>query len=683
MKCKSVFVCFLFLSLFACGDNLPGGDIKDINDCEDCHVGIETSHSEEVLPLLVQPTCSFCHGGKQDGTSKEEAHVAVPSNWEEIQGPRNVPTPYGYIKDFAPDQLAALDPAYLQFINPSDIRIVDRTCGTCHPENAATMPNSVMVTNAGHYYPTLYLAGIQNDTLAEYGSYPASAEQCDESEGSVCDLKTLTPPTAEEITAAVASGDSAKILKMAYGHYLSKNCNTCHQAGYPRNNSPGLFRSTGCASCHMLYNTEGTYEGADPMIPKQTPVHTSSHQLTTAITTEQCATCHFQGGRIGLTFRGIREGGFRGQEPANGKAINSALYGHSPPFYYTDEDTTNDVDETPPDLHQAAGMVCVDCHVGSDVHGTASIFSSSKQEYDIRCEDCHGTIREAAKPDANGFYLTAKGRPLKQLKTKADGSVYLVGRVDGQEHVVPQPSQILAAGGSNAMHVAMGEDELGFSHADKLTCDTCHTSWTLKCMGCHVSVDLRADQKDYQTGLTGPGRTSGSRSFYSLDTILLATTMDGRVQSAAPSQQVQMAVIGAERFGSVEGEVLIGETVPDGNGGTKVIGEFRHGDGSREANIGFLPFFQHTTSRAPRKCSSCHRTEDSAAETKRVRGVYGFGTGEYLLEGAGGVTVDGLQFLDENGNEIVDWVYPDTGPVAPAIRTRAIDLVLTPEQQAL
>jgi len=659
---------------FAACNPLNGKDVSDINSCTDCHQGIEPAH-----PFLPEQTCTSCHGGKEDGTSKEDAHIPIPANWAEIRGEALPPAPDGFIKDFAPNQLAALDPAYLQFINPSDIRVVERTCGVCHPQNVATMPNSVMVTNAGHYYPTLFLAGLQNDTLAQYGSYPASAESCDEAEGTVCELATLQPSSDEEIQAAINSGDPRQLEQVAYEHYLAKNCNTCHQAGYPRNNSPGLYRSTGCASCHMLYAKDGAYQGKDPMIPKGTPAYPKTHRLTTEIPSEQCATCHFQGGRIGLTFRGIREGGFGASNtPPNAAPINETLYGHAPGYYLSDEDTTNAIDETPPDVHFAAGMHCVDCHVGSDVHGTDKVYSNSKQQIDIRCEDCHGTVRDRIAPNASGIFETSRGRPLLQLATREDGAITLKGRVDGAIHLVPQPADMLAEGGSatESMHVAMGEDELGFSHADKLTCDTCHTSWTLKCIGCHVSYDLRLSQIDYQTGQSSSGLTRGGRSSYSLDTVLLAKTLDGRVQSAAPSQQVQMAIIGSDRFGTEDGEVLLGERVDDGNGGTKVIGKFRTGDGGRVANNGFLPFFQHTTSRSPRKCSACHRTADTPEETTRVRGVYGFGTGEFMLQGAGGVTVDGLQFLDTDGNPTTDWAYDGAGPVDPDVRQRAIDVVI-------
>jgi len=638
--------------------------------CMSCHEGTEWAHTP-----IEEGRCAVCHGGDANARKKETAHVAIPPNWAEIRG--TLPAaPEGFIRDFAPDQLDALDPAYLQFINPGDTRVAANACGECHPDQVATMPNSVMATNAGHYFPTLFLAGQQDDRVAHVGSVPALDLDCDPTiPGTVCELETLVPADHGEVEEIFADGvpDDPELLALTYRSYLAKNCNTCHQSGFPKNNSPGLYRSTGCSSCHFVYDKSGTYQGGDPTIARGSPVHPAKHEITTAIPAEQCASCHFQGGRIGLTFRGIREGGFGdAQVPPNAEPINETLYGHAPGYYFTDEDTSNSIDETPPDVHFQAGMVCADCHVGRDVHGDGRIYSSSKYQVSIRCEDCHGTIRDPAAPDDDGVFRSYKGNPLPQLS--ANGSeVILRDRMNNAEHVIPQPSALLADGGGGTlgMHAAMGEDEDGWSHTDSLTCDTCHSSWLQYCIGCHVSMDLRLNQ----TGTSTPGLTRGSRSTYTLDNLLLGTAPDGRVQTAHPSQQVQISVFGSSDYGTEDGELLHGGLVDDGDGGLKVAGTFREARGNF-ANLGFAPLFQHTTSRIGRGCADCHRSDDSADELTRVRGVYGFGTGEFMLQAHDGTMVDGLQFLDADGNETTDWFHEDTGPVAPAVRDRALGVVL-------
>lgn len=643
--------------------------------CATCHDGIEDVHG----PYVPSGRCSTCHGGDPTTTKKAKAHVAIPDNWSTIRG--NLPAaPEGFIKDFAPDQLDQLPEEYLQFINPGDIRVADTACGGCHPEQVANMPNSVMSTNAGHYFPTLLLAGMQDDKQAHYGSVAATDPDCDPeaNPGTVCALATLTPADHAEVTDAFADGPPPEdeLLDIAYRSYLSKKCNTCHQAGYPRNNSPGLYRSSGCSSCHFVYDKQGVYLGGDPTIPRGTPVHAREHVITTAIPAEQCATCHFQGGRIGLLFRGIREGGFGSdQNPPNAEPINETLYGHAPGFYFTDEDTTNSVDETPPDAHYAAGMHCVDCHVGRDVHGDGRLYSSSKHQVTLRCEDCHGTARAPARPDDEGRFLSYKGNELTQLRFE-NGQVLLRGKLSERDHVVPQPAEILQAGlASNAMEAAMAPDGDDWSHTDSLTCDTCHTSHVQYCIGCHVSMDLRFDETDYQTGTRTPGLTRGSRTTYTLDHLLLGQAPDGRIQTVHPSQQLQLAIFGSEDYGTADGELLHGGMVDDGQGGERVRGQFRSAQGF-DANLGFTPFFQHTTTAAARRCDDCHRRDESPEELARVRGIYGFGTGEFMLQGAQGEMVDGLQFLDADGNHLTTWFHEGTGPASPEVRDKALGVVL-------
>lgn len=642
----------------------PGDPPVQGDQCQTCHVGIEPIHPPSAG---MEGRCVVCHGGDAEAKTKEDAHIAVPSDWAAIRTDDLPPAPEGFIKDFASDQLAQVEPAYLRFINPGDIRVVDDTCGTCHPAQAASLKNSIMTTNAGHYMPTRFLAGLQ-ERDALYASHPATDPDCDGSPGTVCETETLVPPPIDEFRAAVATNDGEAIERIAYDHYLSKSCNHCHAAGYGFNDSPHLYRSTGCSACHVVYDKSGTYMGEDEAIPQGRTVYPAAHTITTSIPTETCATCHFQGGRIGLNYRGIRESGSF-ETPPFAEPWNEAAYRHVAGYYLLDEDTRNDVDETPPDVHYAAGLHCVDCHVGTDVHGDGRLVSTSKVQVDISCEDCHGTIDQPRVPDAAGQFVTAgRGRVLPQLRADDDGNVVLRGKVDGEDHVVPQVATLLQDAGRTAMRAAMGRDETtGFSHTDALTCDTCHTSWNLFCLGCHVTTDMSSSMRDHQTGLRSPGLVSGGREHYSLEHILLGVREDGRIQTVNPSQQVQLTVK------DEDGNVVFGSE-EDG----ETIGWFRQRPGV-DASLGFAPFFQHTTAGVGnvRTCEDCHRRDASPEELARIRGVYGFGTGEFMLERAGGEAVDALKFLSEDGTSLMDWVHPNTGPVPTDRRDRAIGVILS------
>jgi hypothetical protein len=646
-----------------CGEEPDSGwDPAQGEACLSCHNGIEQAH-----PAFGPGECTACHGGDGTRTDIERAHVQPPDDYAEIRGTGLPAAPVGYLKDMPPDMLDRIDPAYLRFINPGDIRVAAETCGLCHPDQVAGVRNSVMTTNAGHYMPTLYYAGIQGRE-AIYGSISTEDADYDGAEGTSPAVETLSPPDEDAIAAALASGDPGQLEDVAYKHYLAKNCNHCHAGGYGKNDARATYRSTGCSACHMLYSADGVYEGGDQAVPHNAPVYPMRHELTTAIPVEQCATCHFQGGRIGLLFRGIREGGFK-QTPEHAELWNESVYGHTAGYYILDEDTTNDIDETPPDLHYAAGMHCVDCHVGTDVHGDGRIYATSKHQLDIRCEDCHGTVRQPITPDGDGVFRTASGRALPQLSADGD-DVVLTGRVDGQRHIIPQPAEILTAGGTEAMHRAMGVDGEDWSHTDSLTCDTCHTSYNQQCIGCHVSFDLRLSQLDYQTGLTTPGLTRGSRSTWTLDHVLLCQAPDGRAQTCNTSQQTQLTVI------DEEGEVLLGTPTLDEDGEPtgSYTGEFRHNDDYSDI-IGWAPFFQHTASATPRACDTCHRQDDSADELTRVRGVYGYGTGEFMLATPDGGSIDALQFVDDEG-QLTDFVHTGTGPLSEEVRQRALSVIL-------
>ena len=235
---------------------------------------------------------------------------------------------------------------------------------------------------------------------------------------------------------------------------------------------------------------------------------------------------------------------------------------------------------------------------------------------------------------------------------------------------MPQPAALLEAGGTEMMHRAMGVDGEDWSHTDSLTCDTCHTSYNQQCIGCHVSFDLRLSQLDYQTGHTSPGLTRGSRDTWTLDHILLCQGPDGRAQSCNTSQQTQLTVI------DEDGDVILGtpRLDEDGEPTGNYIGEFRSNSDYTDI-IGWAPFFQHTTSATPRPCHSCHRLDDSEDERLRVRGVFGYGTGEFMLKAPDGTEIDALQFVDDDG-QVSDFVHMGTGPLSTESRERALSVIL-------
>lgn len=83
--------------------------------------------------------------------------------------------------------------------------------------------------------------------------------------------------------------------------------NDPHLSFLGTNDNPGDFRSSGCTACHVVYANDrdpfnsgpyakfgnrGESQTSDPTIPKQEGGHPLRHQLTKAIPTSQCMSCH-------------------------------------------------------------------------------------------------------------------------------------------------------------------------------------------------------------------------------------------------------------------------------------------------------------------------------------------------------------------------------------------------------
>jgi hypothetical protein len=640
----------LVLTLSDLGD-LPDPDREDVPageaGCVGCHrpmnaggmrFGIEDAHPWEPL------TCTECHGGNPAASTRAAAHVDPQGGPKVLDG-------------LASDELDAVAIDYLRFINPGDLRAAPQTCGRsgCHVEHVRDVPMSVMSTYAAHYTLPRYLAGVQGR----------------EAEVAAVDI---TDPNWDPLSAPVGAVEHLMALRGAdpeadrseigsvIDTYLPKACPTCHLQAFGPNDGAGKYRSSGCTACHMVYADSGLSSSSDPTINKSFPSHPAFHQLTTAIPTEQCSHCHFQGGRIGLAFRGIREGGFDpALTPDLGVTLGVPLYGHDADYYFSDEDFSNRVDETPPDLHFAAGMVCMDCHVGGDVHGDGNLYSSERDQVGVRCEDCHGTVRaEIEKDPVDDRFENSKGFELRRLRRDEDGDVWLRLATGNRELRVPQVHRLLEAGRNPRMTEAMGVQESGFSHADSMECYTCHTSWRQTCFGCHVTVDDRGTARNHTTGETTLGAISGRRENYSLDFFTLGTNQRNMITPLCSSMSMFFSHI-------------------DEAGNTQLDKQVRvSGDGKK--GFGWNPFHHHTVSRIPQNCDRCHPvgSADEPINAHLLDETYGFGNGSVVIRDGDAVEHDVTGFLDESGDLEADFPHPNTGPVPAQVRQRALDIVVVP-----
>jgi hypothetical protein len=113
--------------------------------CQTCHVGIESMHANKS-----DIECVDCHGGNDTATSKEAAHVQPRKRSVFANGARPDES-YSYLN---------LESAeFIRFLNPSDLRVADKSCGDCHGDIVSSVRKSIMATNAMVHNSVFYNNG--------------------------------------------------------------------------------------------------------------------------------------------------------------------------------------------------------------------------------------------------------------------------------------------------------------------------------------------------------------------------------------------------------------------------------------------------------------------------------------------------------------------------------------------
>ena len=303
--------------------------------------------------------------------------------------------------------------------------------------------------------------------------------------------------------------------------------------------------------------------------------HVESHQIRNVaraipgggivrgISDRACVGCHQGSNRTVLQYWGIRldqnkdlagetqypanpanfENTAQVEELFNPGVGNNTFNGRDADQYILNEDYDNDGrDDTPEDVHHAAGMGCIDCHGSRDLHGgragddsSGKIQSRQDQATAISCESCHGGVSDYAPTEPCKTYdnvdaecaVDTRGNVMRHVTMDPQGHFWLKSRVDGQVHYLPQTrdvtvntnrvhplnsSVLYSPKASYAMGRNDGNDNLtgigpkqqnpqgrlpNFSHLDTMDCASCHASWTNNCIGCHLATEYDQDPNNY------------------------------------------------------------------------------------------------------------------------------------------------------------------------------------------
>ncbi len=537
--------------------------------CLGCHEGIEKISE---VPGMSQLSCTDCHRGDVEATEEEAAHAGM-------------------------------------FANPSDLRVIDKTCGTCHPDEVEILKKSLHATSAGKISGTRYAWGAQG-RKAIYANY-AVRDDDPQGEFAVQSLKELPSydPAKPEGPDNTPADD-----------YLRNQCLRCHiwSDGHQRD---GDYRASGCAACHVLYSDAGTYEGGDKAIPRDQKDRPRFHRITSRIDETQCLHCHNRGGRTGVSYIGTMESDGYGTPWSETGGKQGKLHGKN-------------YNHLQANVHYEKGMTCIDCHTKRDIHGDGNIYTKREQAVEIECEDCHGTLEKRSE------LKTSWGNKLDNLKER-DGKVILTGKLDGKTHVVPQIAEIEFGTEGHIAMVAIG------AHLKKLECYACHATWAPQCYGCHAKQDigkksgdwLNAKPADDPSVASHKGNRAQSafdwqesRSYLRWETPTLGINTEGKVSPFIPGCQVIYTRMDGEK--NLEHNRIF--TTVDGTNG-----------------LGTNPIQPHTTTKKARSCADCHMS----------RKAIGLGSGYYLPR-ANGLDIDFEleRIVDEKGNQIQQTAHEGARP---------------------
>jgi len=413
--------------------------------------------------------------------------------------------------------------------NPGDLRVVDRTCGkpACHPQIAFRVKRSVMATNRG------ILRSIQIHWV------PLEATRT-----SVQELLGPGAPT-----------------NPAIDHYR-KMCGGCHLWKKRENHAGEIgLRGGGCSDCHIPDRAPAAKTaGKEPVHPL----------ITIHISNANCVKCHNRSARIGLSYEGHYESAGYGT-PYKGAGLNRRrLSGRR--FFL----------QIGADVHfRKGGMTCIDCHTSTGVMGDGQEYEQMDRQVDIACTACHSpTFRVDNSPasvasilfSANGKVPHVQGRPMGV--TRKGTVLYNLQLVDGKPIFFRKrdgkPLELGSDSGKKAFHTLPGHE--------RLSCQSCHSTWMPQCYGCHLSYDKKKLQRDWLTGRLRKGKWKEARSYMRFLKPALGVRHGGKIFPVSPCQ------------------VFLPDAV------------LHHGLGKNGTKRIFTvsAFDPHTTSLESRPCMDCH-----------------------------------------------------------------------------
>jgi len=181
-------------------------------------------------------------------------------------------------------------------------------------------------------------------------------------------------------------------------------------------------------------------------------------------------------------------------------------------------------------IHMEKGMQCVDCHFSQDAHSNGHIYGEVAAAIEVDCVDCHGSATKYPTLRTSGPAAKPGGMDMSLLKTQdgrqrfewREGRLYQRAATDPNKewevslvkdsvnpanpHYNEKAARAkLMSAGPEGQQGKWGPGVARLAHDnDKMSCHSCHLSWTTSCAGCHLPIQAnwKTERLHYEGGET-------------------------------------------------------------------------------------------------------------------------------------------------------------------------------------
>ncbi|MEG8946074.1 hypothetical protein [Rosettibacter firmus] len=284
-----------------------------------------------------------------------------------------------------------------------------------------------------------------------------------------------------------------KIQELKYSPadtHLRNLCASCHLSN--EKNELGsinqLSRGGGCNACHLYYSKEAESSLQNYKVAKFNKDYKLSKlhpDIKLPDSNNYCFGCHSRSGRISTNYEGWHETELNSFDSTNQN--------------YRQLDDGRIFVKTIPDIHYKKGMLCIDCHISSEIMGDGNVYSHKEQQVKIQCIDCHIKDKPVTKSLRQFDYESKKIAEIRKLAL--DERDYLIVHKSGEPLIntfLENNEAYLIK--KRTLEIEKIKKPLSVCFKDNahknLSCNTCHTSWSPQCTGCHTEFNKNSFRFD-------------------------------------------------------------------------------------------------------------------------------------------------------------------------------------------